>query len=75
MGWWVTSALETNMGLNAIAQWTANGIQSHAPLLPQGLGTGGLFTNNIPAPLEVSEGYLSTRGVQNWEAPEVRSVS
>jgi len=34
-----------------------------------------LFTNNIPAPLEVSEGYLSTRGVQNWEAPEVRSVS
>lgn len=75
MGWWVTSALETNMGLNAIAQWTANGIQSRAPLLPQGLGTGGLFTNNIPAPLEVSEGYLSTRGVQNWEAPEVRSVS
>jgi L-alanine-DL-glutamate epimerase-like enolase superfamily enzyme len=75
MGWWVTSALETNMGLNAIAQWTANGIQSDVPLLPQGLGTGGLFTNNIPAPLEVSEGYLSTRGDLNWEAPVVRSVS
>ena len=75
MGWWVTSALETNMGLNAIAQWTANGIQSDTPLLPQGLGTGGLFTNNIASPLEVSEGYLSARGVQNWEAPEVPSVS
>ncbi len=75
MGWWVTSALETNIGLNAIAQWTANGVQSDVPLLPQGLGTGGLFTNNIPSPLAVSEGYLSARGVQDWEAPEVRSAS
>lgn len=62
MGWWVTSALESNVGLSAIAQWVA--VQpalhsSNAPL-PQGLGTGGLFTNNIPGPLEVVEGRLVT---------------
>ena len=54
IGWWVTSALESNIGLNAIAQWTY-GLKSP---LPQGLGTGGLFTNNIQAPLVVSSGQL-----------------
>ncbi|MCQ2203759.1 MAG: o-succinylbenzoate synthase [Bacteroidales bacterium] len=45
--YWVTSALESNIGLNAIAQWTAE----HSPTLPQGLGTGQLFTDNFPTPL------------------------
>ena len=54
IGWWVTSALESNIGLNAIAQWTYTLKNS----LPQGLGTGGLFTNNIQAPLEVNSGRL-----------------
>ena len=52
--WWVTSALESNIGLNAIAQWTYT---LNSPL-PQGLGTGGLFTNNIQAPLVVDSGKL-----------------
>lgn len=55
IGWWITSALESNIGLNAIAQWCAT---LHNPL-PQGLGTGALFTDNIPMPLEV-------RGDELW---------
>ncbi|PCE63880.1 o-succinylbenzoate synthase [Sediminicola luteus] len=54
IGWWVTSALESNVGLNAIAQWTFG---LHNPM-PQGLGTGALFTNNIQAPLAVEKGKL-----------------
>ena len=49
IGWWITSALESNIGLNAIAQWCAT-LQTN---LPQGLGTGALFTDNVPMPLEV----------------------
>ncbi len=49
IGWWVTSALESNIGLNSIAQWCAT---LDNPL-PQGLGTGTLYTNNIPLPLEI----------------------
>jgi o-succinylbenzoate synthase len=47
IGWWITSALESNIGLNAIAQWTA----TLDTRMPQGLGTGMLFTNNLPSPL------------------------
>ncbi len=47
IGWWITSALESNIGLNAIAQWTA----MLGTRIPQGLGTGQLFTNNISSPL------------------------
>jgi len=47
IGWWVTSALESNIGLNAIAQWTA----SLTNPLPHGLGTGRLFENNFSSPL------------------------
>ncbi|WP_432671772.1 o-succinylbenzoate synthase [Flavobacterium sp. SM2513] len=54
IGWWITSALESNIGLNAIAQFTFT-LQSP---LPQGLGTGGLYTNNFDSPLEVNEGQL-----------------
>jgi o-succinylbenzoate synthase len=51
IGWWVTSALESNVGLNAIAQWT----YSLDTKMTQGLGTGSLFFNNIPSPLLVNK--------------------
>ena len=54
IGWWITSALESNVGLNAIAQFTF--LQNN--LLPQGLGTGSLYTNNFDCPLTVSQGQL-----------------
>lgn len=49
IGWWITSALESNIGLNAIAQWCA----TFDNPLPQGLGTGALFIDNVTMPLEV----------------------
>ncbi len=49
IAWWITSALESNIGLNSIAQWCA----TLGNPLPQGLGTGTLYTNNIPLPLEI----------------------
>lgn len=52
--WWITSALESNIGLNAIAQWCS----SFNNPLPQGLGTGALFTDNIPMPLEIRKDCL-----------------
>ena len=54
IGWWITSALESNIGLNAIAQYTFS-LQNN---IPQGLGTGSLFTNNIFSPLRVENGNL-----------------
>lgn len=54
IGWWITSALESNIGLNAIAQWTFTLNNSMA----QGLGTGALYTNNIESPLVVKNGQL-----------------
>ncbi|GAA3640612.1 o-succinylbenzoate synthase [Flavivirga jejuensis] len=62
IGWWITSALESNIGLNAIAQYTYCK-QSH---LPQGLGTGGLFTNNFDSPLQVKNGTLQYNNSINW---------
>lgn len=55
IGWWATSALESDIGLEAIGIWTA----SHNTTIPQGLGTGNLYTNNIPSPLEM-------RGERLW---------
>ena len=49
IGWWITSALESNVGLNAIAQWCS----TFENPMPQGLGTGMLFTDNVPMPLEI----------------------
>ena len=56
IGYWATSALESNIGLNAIAQWCA---QKHL-ILPQGLGTGQLFSDNTSAP------QLDVIGEQLW---------
>jgi O-succinylbenzoate synthase len=61
--WWVTSALESNIGLNAIAQWT---FLRHN-LMPQGLGTGGLYTNNFDCPLAVAEGQLWYEKDKEWK--------
>lgn len=65
IGWWITSALESNIGLNAISQFTAS---LHNPL-PQGLGTGQLYTNNIASPLEISDGSLNYNPAKSWSIP------
>lgn len=62
IGWWITSALESNIGLNAIAQWTFT-LNSK---MPQGLGTGALYANNFDCPLEVSKGQLWYNKTKNW---------
>lgn len=59
IGWWITSALESNVGLNAIAQWCS----TFENPLPQGLGTGALYTNNLQMPLSVDRSQL-------WFAPD-----
>jgi len=61
--WWITSALESNVGLNAIAQWTF----SLKNEMHQGLGTGGLYTNNFPSPLFVKEGALHFDPKEKWD--------
>ena len=61
--WWITSALESNIGLNAIAQWT----YTQKPELPQGLGTGGLYTNNFASPLEVKNGNIQYDPGKEWD--------
>lgn len=63
IGWWITSALESNIGLNAISQWTF--LQDN--LMPQGLGTGSLYTNNIKSPLQVSNGEIQYSQDVSWE--------
>jgi o-succinylbenzoate synthase len=62
IGWWITSALESNIGLNAIAQWayTLN------PTIPQGLGTGSLFSNNLNSPLVVKGNSLFFEQENKW---------
>jgi o-succinylbenzoate synthase len=62
IGWWATSALESNIGLNAIAQWT---FTKNNPM-PQGLGTGKLFSNNIDSPLTLIGEKLFYDANQNW---------
>ncbi|RAR46660.1 o-succinylbenzoate synthase [Flavobacterium lacus] len=65
--WWITSALESNIGLNAIAQWTFT-LQNP---MPQGLGTGGLYTNNVDCPLEVVKGKLKYNPALNWDISQL----
>lgn len=50
IGWWATSALESNVGLTAIALW----LRKYNVTMPQGLGTGALYTNNVDSPLTLS---------------------
>jgi len=61
--WWVTSALEGNIGLNAIAQWT----YKYGSNMPQGLGTGQVFSNNIDSPLEIKRDELYYNPNKDWD--------
>ena len=61
--WWVTSALESNVGLNAISQWVFNKSLS----MKQGLGTGQLFSNNILCSLYIKEGCLYYNPDTSWD--------
>lgn len=63
IGWWMTSALESNVGLNAIAQFTS----IYEGLMHQGLGTGQLFSNNLDSPLVVEKGFISYRKNLSWK--------
>lgn len=68
--WWVTSALESNIGLNAIAQWTYKyGGSSY-----QGLGTGQLYTNNIPSPLVIEKGKLFYNPELGWNLKALKNA-
>lgn len=62
IGWWITSALESNVGLNAIAQFTF----TLNTTIPQGLGTGSLYTNNFDCPLVVEKGQLWYKPNLKW---------
>ena len=66
-GWWITSALESNIGLNAIAQWTFHLNAKNE----QGLGTGQLFTNNFDSPLEIEGERLWHRPEKEWQLEDI----
>lgn len=66
IGWWITSALESNIGLNAICQFTAN----YSVAIPQGLGTGTLYENNFDSPLEVKKGEIFYNPKLSWNVEE-----
>ncbi|MFY8021047.1 MAG: o-succinylbenzoate synthase [Bacteroidia bacterium] len=63
--WWATSALESNIGLNIIAQWCSTKNNK----MHQGLGTGSLYKNNFDAPFLVENGYLFYIPSQSWKLP------
>lgn len=65
VGWWATSALESNVGLQGLAVWLST-IKTD---MPQGLGTGQLYTNNIPSPLEMRGDYLYYNPEKHLEVP------
>lgn len=64
IGWWITSALESNVGLNAVAQLTG---EYDVRGFPQGLGTGQLYHNNVAAPLHIAHGALRYDPAGAWE--------
>ncbi|MFO7933537.1 MAG: o-succinylbenzoate synthase [Bacteroidales bacterium] len=70
-GWWVTSALESNVGLSAIAQW----VSALEPVLTQGLGTGRIYRNNIPSPLEMEGDRLWYRPEKEWDLSPVLEMN
>jgi o-succinylbenzoate synthase len=66
--WWITSALESNIGLNAITQFTYT-LQNP---LPQGLGTGGLYTNNFDCPLFIDKGRIQYNISIKWNIDKLK---
>lgn len=67
IGWWITSALESNIGLNAICQFTTN----YKSTLAQGLGTGKIYENNFDSPLTVADGKIFTHPNKQWELDDL----
>lgn len=67
IGWWVTSALESNLGLSAIAQWNYN-LYGH---LASGLGTGSLYTNNFESPLRMIRGTVGFDPEGKWDLSDL----
>jgi o-succinylbenzoate synthase len=67
IGWWMTSALESSVGLNAIAQFTS----TYSINLPQGLGTGQIYENNIESPLTVQKGQIYYNQLTNWDLSSI----
>jgi len=67
IGWWMTSALESSVGLNAIAQFTS----TYAIDLPQGLGTGQIYENNIQSPLTVRKGHIFYNQLIDWDLSSI----
>ena len=65
IGWWITSSLESAYGLNAISQFVAQ----YNPQIPQGLGTGSIFTDSPKSPLKVLNGLISYDFSLEWEQP------
>ena len=63
IGWWITSMLESNIGLNAITQFAAG----KAPKLIHGLGTGKLYSNNVGSPLSIQNGEISYLLEKKWD--------
>ena len=61
IGWWMTSALESNIGLNAIAQFAS----TYDDTIPHGLGTGQLYHNNVDSPLTIERGEIRY-GFEEW---------
>ena len=66
IGWWLTSALESNIGLNAIAQFAS----TYSIDKPQGLGTGSLYNDNFESPLKVDKGFLTYNSSREWQQIE-----
>ena len=66
INWWLTSALESNIGLNAVSQLASAYVQAD---FPQGLGTGQLYHNNLVAPLQIEAGRLHYQPAGKWELP------
>lgn len=67
IGWWATSALESNIGLYAIARW----LSGKSPSMPQGLGTGELYHNNISSPLCRIGDRIYYDPVKEWQIPDL----
>lgn len=72
IGWWATSALESNVGLEAIARWLVMRSGSASFKLPQGLGTGQLYHNNIESPLELRGDKLFYNPDKKRVIPELK---
>jgi len=68
IGWWITSMLECNIGLNAVSQLAS---QYH-PLIPQGLGTGKIYRNNPPSPLTVANGFIYSDPIKSWDLSDLK---